>query len=70
MKQHDKLRATLTGAGLLDLARAAKETEETRDSMFTKLNNYAVLVHKLDICTEKNIVILIARRYIVWMSVC
>ena len=53
MKRHDKLRATLTGAGLLDLARAAKATEETRDSMFTKLHNYEVLVHKLDICAEK-----------------
>ena len=65
-----KLRATLTGAGLLDLARAPKATEETRDSVFTKLNNYVVLVHELGICTEKIIVILIASRYIICTSVC
>ena len=62
-----KLRATLTGAGLLDLARAPKATE---DSVFTKLNNYIVLVHELGICTEKIIVILIASRYIICTSVC
>ena len=54
IKRNEKLNEKLRSAGSLDPARAAQAREETRDSMFTKLNNYVVLLHELGICKEKN----------------
>ena len=54
IKRNKQLRERLRSAGSIDPARAAQATEETRDSMFTKLNNYIILMHELGICKEKN----------------
>ena len=52
MKRNPKLQSTVRSAASLDSARAAQANEETRDSMFTKLDNYVALMHEMGICTE------------------
>ena len=54
IKRNDKLKQSVRYGGSLDPARAAKANNETRKSMFTKLNNYVVLMHELGKCEEKS----------------
>ena len=54
IKRSDKLKRSLRYAESLDPARAAQANDETRKSMFTKLNNYVVLMHELGKCEEKS----------------
>ena len=53
MKRNEKLRTTVRNASLLCPTRAAQAAEETRDSMFTKLENYVILLNELGIFKEK-----------------
>ena len=53
MKRHQDLKTRLSSASSLDPARANQACEETRNSMFTKLDNYVLLLHELSICEEK-----------------
>ena len=54
IKRHQDLNTRLSNASLLDPACASQACEETRDSMFTKLDNYVLLLHELSICKEKS----------------
>ena len=54
ISRNKRLKNALVSAGSLDPARAAQASTETRDSMFTKLENYVVLLHELGICKEKS----------------
>ena len=57
LKRNDILKNTVCSTSALDPARAAQALVETRDSMFTKLENYIVLLHELGIFKEKSFLI-------------
>ena len=54
MNRHKDIKTRLSSASSLDPAQAYQACEETRDSMFTKLDNYVLLLHELSICKEKS----------------
>ena len=56
LKRNTQLSDKVRSASSIDPSRSAQATKETRDSMFTKLNNYIVLLHELGIFKEKIIV--------------
>ena len=53
IQRNDKLRKTVRSAASLDPARARQASKQTRDCMFTKLYNYVLLMHELNLCKEK-----------------
>ena len=53
IQKNEKLRKTVRSAASLDSARAKQANEQTRDCMFTKLYNYVILMHELNLCKEK-----------------
>ena len=53
MKRNEKLRTTVRNASSLCPTRAAQASEEIRDIMFTKLENYVILLNELGIFKEK-----------------
>ena len=54
LKRNKQLSSKVRSASSIDPSRSAQATKETRDSMFTKLNNYIVLLHELGVFKEKN----------------
>mgnify|MGYP003331889529 CR=1 FL=1 len=54
LQRHNDLKNKVRSASSLDPARASQASEDTCDSMFTKLNNYVVLMHDLKLCKEKS----------------
>ena len=54
MKRNNKLRTTVRNACSLDSCRAVQATEDIRDSFFTKLDNYVILLNEMGILREKS----------------
>ena len=54
LSRNDTLKKQVRSASSLDPCRAAQATHETRDCMFTKLENYVVLLHELGLLKYKN----------------
>ena len=54
MKQNNILKDTVCNTSALHAARAAQASTGTRDSMFTKLENYIDPLHELGIFREKS----------------
>ena len=53
LQRNNELQSKVRSASSIDPARAAQASKYTRNSMFTKLNSYVVLMHELKICKEK-----------------
>ena len=54
IKRNTKLKNRVRNAASIDPARAAQASVNTRDAMFTKLNNFIILLHELGLCKEKS----------------
>ena len=54
LNQSETLRKQVRSASSLDLCHAAQASHETRESMFTKLENYVVLLYELGLSKYKS----------------
>ena len=54
LKRLDQLKSTVSTSSSIDPARATQANKDVRDSMFTKLENYIVLLHELGIFKVKS----------------